>query len=133
VSKGLPKSGYFRATTKKISDYFARPYNIGDGISISDITAGIKGSADWIVVDFDLYSTTLRLASTDELATLPNGSIARACIFNMALSESARVHIRVNFSVDTPFERIVVLKRALKKFVENRPRVRRWRCYLSKA
>jgi small-conductance mechanosensitive channel len=106
-----------------------RPYEIGDRIAVSavDDPAETDGSAGWIVENIDLYTTTVRLAATREVATVSNGSLARSRIINMKRSEKALLTIFLRFSVDTPFEKIVILKNAVEVYVKERPQVRRQR------
>jgi len=100
-----------------------RPYEIGDRIAVSavDDPAETDGSAGWIVENIDLYTTTVRLAATREVATVSNGSLARSRIINMKRSEKALLTIFLRFSVDTPFEKIVILKNAVEVYVKERP------------
>ena len=104
-----------------------RPYEIGDRIAVSaiDDPAETDGSAGWIVENIDLYTTTVRLAATREVATVSNGSLARSRIINMKRSEKALLTIFLRFSVETPFEKIMILKNAVEVYVKERPQVRR--------
>jgi len=87
-----------------------RPYDIGDRISVSQVDqdTNIDGSAGWIVENIDLYTTTVRLAATRELATISNGSIARSRIINMKKSLKAQVTVYLKFGINTAFSKIQV-------------------------
>ncbi|KAG7359816.1 mechanosensitive ion channel [Nitzschia inconspicua] len=53
-----------------------RPFDIGDRIIISDTPGAALSTmgSSWFVEDISLFSTTLRLASSNEVATVSNGS-----------------------------------------------------------
>jgi len=87
-----------------------RPYDIGDRIAVSQVDqdTSVDGSTGWIVEKIDLYTTTVRLAATREIATVSNGSIARSRIINMKRSLQAQVALYLKFGIDTPFAKILV-------------------------
>eukprot|EP00550_Attheya_septentrionalis_P002041 CAMPEP_0198290392 /NCGR_PEP_ID=MMETSP1449-20131203/8286_1 /TAXON_ID=420275 /ORGANISM="Attheya septentrionalis, Strain CCMP2084" /LENGTH=1212 /DNA_ID=CAMNT_0043988897 /DNA_START=249 /DNA_END=3887 /DNA_ORIENTATION=- len=101
-----------------------RPYDIGDRIALSfpnnDVDA--NGSMTWFVEKVTLFTTTVRLAATNEVATLANGSLADSRIINGARSPKATVYIHVKFSVDIPYEHVKLFRSAVEVFVKARPR-----------
>lgn len=102
------------------------PYEIGDRIVISapDAAKEKTAMAAWIVEDIDIYTTTVMSASTGEVATLSNGTLARSTIVNLNRSKKALLTVILRFSIETPHEKIAILKKAIEMFVKNRPRVR---------
>jgi small-conductance mechanosensitive channel len=74
------------------------------------------------VKDVDLFTTTVIYGSTNERATLSNGSIASSRIINMARSKKAILYVYNKFSTDTPFDKIQLFEDALRKFIKARPR-----------
>ena len=64
--------------------FVRRPYDIGDKISLSDPTkdTNTAGSSMWFVENVTVFTTTVRYASTNEVATYSNGSLARLRIVN---------------------------------------------------
>jgi len=64
--------------------FVRRPYDIGDKIGLSnpakDTNSG--GSSMWFVEKVTVFTTTVRFASTNEVATYQNGSLARLRIIN---------------------------------------------------
>lgn len=101
-----------------------RPYDIGDRVHISnpDIDTSTSGSLGWIVKDVDLYSTTLILGATNEVATYSNGSLASSRIINHARSPKAALSFTLKFPIDTQYSQFRVFEAAVEKFVKNRPR-----------
>lgn len=101
-----------------------RPYDIGDRIHISnpEDETSANGSAGWIVKDVTLYSTTAIFATTNERATLSNGSLASSRIINMARSPNAIGYIYFKFGTGVPYERIQIFEKALTQFIKDRPR-----------
>ena len=80
------------------------------------------GSAEWIVRDIDLFTTTVIFAYTNEIATLSNGSIANSRVMNGARSLPAIIYVTLRFGVDTDFEKLEIFKEALAQYVDRRPR-----------
>lgn len=72
--------------------------------------------------DVDLFTTTVIYGSTNERATMSNGSITSSRIINMARSRKAIISIYNKYSTETPFERVQLFEEALRKFVKARPR-----------
>ena len=101
-----------------------RPYDVGDRISISDPTgdANADGSSTWFVESVDLYTTTVRFATTNEVATLANGSLATARIINAARSPKALVYLKLKFGVDVPYAKVQLFRSIVEAFVKARPR-----------
>jgi len=77
--------------------------------------------ASWFVEDIGIYSSTLRFGPTNEVATVDNGSIARARIVNYNRSPNALVTLKLRFCLAPP-EQIVVFREAIESFVEDQPR-----------
>lgn len=65
-----------------------RPFQIGDGISISNVNeyALPSGNPFWIVEDVDLFTTKVMYFFSCERATLNNGSLASSRVINSTLS-----------------------------------------------
>jgi small-conductance mechanosensitive channel len=101
-----------------------KPYDVGDRIAISDPEedTNINGSAGWIVEKVDLFTTTVRFATTREVATISNGALAGSRIINLKRSQKALVYIYLKFSVDIPYDKVEVFKVEVTAFVKDRPR-----------
>ena len=101
-----------------------RPYDIGDRIHISnpEDDTGPDGSPGWIVKDVNLFSTTAIFATTNERATLSNGSLANSRIINMARSPNAIGYIFLKFGTDVTYQRVQIFEKALTEFIKARPR-----------
>jgi len=101
-----------------------RPYDIGDRIAVSDVNTDTNtgGSTTWFVKDVTLFTTTVLLAATNEVATYSNGSLAASRIINAARSPQAVLFFLLKFPIDTPYEKLKVFKGCLEKFVIARPR-----------
>lgn len=111
-----------------------------------DLTNLLPG---WIVKDVTLFHTTAVFASTNERATLSNGSLASSRVslmwlvndpfhvilvlsltsesvflqvINMARSPNASISIYLKFSTSVPYEKIQVFDQALRDFIKARPR-----------
>jgi small-conductance mechanosensitive channel len=103
-----------------------RPFDIGDRIHVSDVNSDTSagGSASWFVQDVvcihgkteatlrsatdlfsltflaqDLFTTTVRFATTNEVATLANGSLASSRIINCKRSPKAVRFVYMKFGV----------------------------------
>uniref|UniRef100_A0A7S4I0R0 Mechanosensitive ion channel MscS domain-containing protein n=1 Tax=Odontella aurita TaxID=265563 RepID=A0A7S4I0R0_9STRA len=101
-----------------------RPYDIGDRVAISNPQndTSSNGSAAWFVEGTTLYTTTVRFGTTNEVATYSNGSLASMRIINANRSPKATVYIYLKFASDIAYERVLVLKSVVEKFVKDRPR-----------
>jgi hypothetical protein len=97
---------------------------IGDRVALSDVANDTDpaGSLGWIIENIDLFSTTMRLGASREVATVSNGSIARLRIINMNRSDKASVMLFLKFGIETPYQKIKVFHTAVEKFVYERPR-----------
>ena len=106
--------------------FIQKPYNVGDRIAIGIPTTevGQGGQSGWIVEKVNLYSTTIRFATTREVATIPNGTLATTRITNLERSTQAVVYINLKFGIDVPglVRKVDVLKNQVKEFVDARPR-----------
>jgi small-conductance mechanosensitive channel len=101
-----------------------KPYEIGDRIAISDPEedTNTNGSAGWIVEKVDLFTTTVRFATTREVATISNGALAGSRIINLKRSEKAMVYVYLKFGVDVPYDKVELFKEEVTAFVKDRPR-----------
>eukprot|EP00985_Skeletonema_marinoi_P008086 scaffold3602_cov104-Skeletonema_marinoi.AAC.1 len=71
-----------------------RPFDLGDRIAIADASDKPQDcdpgyGATWLVEDCNLFTTTLRLAKSNEIATVKNGTIADKKIINHNRSDRA--------------------------------------------
>ncbi|KAL7463562.1 hypothetical protein ACHAXS_003923, partial [Conticribra weissflogii] len=101
-----------------------RPYDIGDRIATSapmKDTSG-DGSSTWFVDKVTLFTTTVRFATTNEVATYSNGSLAPLRIINANRSPKAILYLVIKFGLETPFHRIKVFRTAVENFINARPR-----------
>jgi small-conductance mechanosensitive channel len=121
VSQG---SAYTLRTCRQTFLNTAFSYLRSDRINISDPLqdTSVTGSVGWIVKDLNLYSTTVIYGSTNEEATYSNGSLAASRTINMARSFKAQISCTIKFPIDAPYEKLMVFKNALEKFVLSRPR-----------
>lgn len=103
---------------------YRRPYDIGDCVVIQPIDepTSLNGSAQWVVRDINLFTTTVIYTFTNEVATLSNGSIANSRVINGARSLPAILYVTLRFSVDTSFEKLEIFREALSQYVDKRPR-----------
>lgn len=104
-----------------------RPYGIGDFISISNTEhdAGLHGALPWCVENVNLFETVVCYLPTNERASLSNGSLANSRVINWARSPQAQFHIFLNFPLDTPYEKVLLFKKAVEEYMKARPR--EWR------
>lgn len=104
--------------------FVRRPYDIGDKIALSDpeVDTSPTGSSTWFVEKVTIFTTTVRYASTNEVATYSNGSLARLRIINAKRSPKAVVCVFVKFGSNAPFDMIKVFQTAVENFVKARPR-----------
>jgi len=101
-----------------------RPYDIGDKIAIGpvDDVSNPDGSSAWFVEGVSLFTTTARYATTNEMATFSNGSLANSRIINAARSPKATVYVYFKFGLDVPHEKVLLFRDSLETFVKARPR-----------
>ena len=101
-----------------------RPYDIGDRIAIAnaDTNASLDGSATWFVQSVGLFTTTVRFAATNEVATLANGSLAASRVINAKRSTQANCYVYMKFSVDVPYSKVLIFRKAVEDFIKDRPR-----------
>ena len=104
--------------------FVRRPYDIGDKIALSDPEedTSSSGSSTWFVENVTIFTTTVRFATTNEVATLSNGSLARLRIINAKRSPKAIVYVFMKFGSDIPYQMIKVYQTAIENFVKSRPR-----------
>ncbi len=104
--------------------FVRRPYDIGDKIALSDpeVDTSPSGSSTWFVEKVTIFTTTVRFASTNEVATYSNGSLARLRIINAKRSPKAVVCVYVKFGSNSSFDMIKVFQTAVENFVKARPR-----------
>ncbi|KAL7540415.1 hypothetical protein ACHAXR_010092, partial [Thalassiosira sp. AJA248-18] len=104
--------------------FIRRPYDIGDKIALSDPEndTSASGSSTWFVERVTLFTTTCRFATTNEVATYSNGSLARLRIINAKRSPKAIVYVYMKFGSDVPYQMIKVYQTAIENFVKSRPR-----------
>jgi hypothetical protein len=101
-----------------------RPYEIGDGIHVSDVnneTWNI-GSDCWVVKDVSLFSTTVVFVRTKEVATMSNGALAASRIINSSRSTHASLYCLIKFPISVPYSKLKVFQDALQTYIRNRPR-----------
>lgn len=101
-----------------------QPYDIGDCISISDPTLDTKinGSQPWFVQGITLFTTTLRNGSSNEVASISNGALAKTRIINAARSPKAQIFVFLKFAIDVPYDKVKIFNTVIKEFVRDRPR-----------
>ena len=101
-----------------------RPYDIGDRIAVSDVNsiAGPDGTPTWFVQQVDLFKTTIRYATTNEVATVANGSLAASRVINAKRSPKANVFVYMKFGLKVPYAKIQIFRKAVEAFVKERPR-----------
>ena len=101
-----------------------RPYQIGDGICISDANKDIPGtgSPHWIVENVDLFTTRVCYVLTLERATLNNGSLANCRVVNSTQSPHAWLYVFLKFPVSVSYEKLQMFQQGLEKYIKDRPR-----------
>lgn len=106
-----------------ISKYL-RWYTLGDKIALSNPSSDTSpsGSSTWFVEQVTLFTTTVRFASTNEVATYSNGSLAPLRIINAKRSPKAVLYVYIKFGSDAPFKKLNVFRSAIESFVKARPR-----------
>lgn len=103
-----------------------RPFDIGDRIIIANTsgepTPGVSNS--WFVEDISLFSTTLRLASNNEVATVSNAAISAARITNCARSKNAVVDLLLKLHISIHAgQNVEKFKDGLENYVSDNPAV----------
>jgi hypothetical protein len=95
-----------------------------DRVAISDpnVDTNMNGSTTWFVEKVGLFSTTVRLAATNEVATYSNGSLASSRVINANRSPKAIIYVYLKFGVDVGLTTIGVFKKTIEEYVKNRPR-----------
>ncbi|KAL7548223.1 hypothetical protein ACHAWF_011515 [Thalassiosira exigua] len=118
---GAAASNYFEGLLL-ISLYFC--VSIGDRIATSapNKDTNPNGSSTWFVDSVTLFTTTVRFATTNEVATYSNGSLAVLRIINANRSSKAIISILIKFGLETPFHKISVFRTAVENFIKARPR-----------
>lgn len=103
--------------------------DIRDRINVSNpiVDTPSDGSAGWIVKDVDLFTTTVLYASTNEVATYSNSSLAACRIINGARSQKAAVNFKIKFPLEVTYDKLQVFKGAVEEFIKARPR--EWRTF----
>ena len=104
--------------------FVRRPYDIGDKIAISDPESdtSASGSSTWFVEKVTVFTTTVRFATTNEVATYSNGSLALLRIINANRSPKAIISVLIKFGLETPFSKITVFRTAVENFIKARAR-----------
>jgi small-conductance mechanosensitive channel len=100
------------------------PFSVGDKIALSSPSEDTSpsGSSTWFVEQVTLFTTTVRFATTNEVATYSNGSLASLRIINAKRSPKAVLYVYVKFGSDAPFHKLNVFRSAIENFVKARPR-----------
>ena len=103
--------------------FIRQPYDIGDRIAISDPEkdTNVIGSTTWFVDKFSIFSTTVRSAATNEVATYNNGYLAGTRIINAARSPKAIVCINLKFGIDVSYEKVKIFQTVVENFVKDHP------------
>jgi Mechanosensitive ion channel len=101
-----------------------RPYEIGDGIHVSDVNIQTPnvGSDCWVVKDVSLFATTVVFVRTKEVATMSNGSLASSRIINSSRSHHASLYCLIKFPISVQYNKLKVFQDALQTYIRNRPR-----------
>jgi small-conductance mechanosensitive channel len=101
-----------------------QPYDIGDRIALSkpENDTDKDGSTSWFVEQISLFSTTVRNAATNEVATYSNSSLAPLRIINAARSPKAVKTLRLKFAIDVSLDKIKLFGASVEEFVKERPR-----------
>ena len=105
-----------------------RPFDLGDRIAIGDASDKPQVNdpgynATWIVQDCNLFTTTLRLSKSNEIATVKNGSIADKKIINHNRSDRAVVNITLSLKSSVTHEEATIIKSAIEHYIHENPRV----------
>lgn len=95
-----------------------RPFDLGDRISISNPNDksgdGDPGYDDnWLVEDCNLFTTTLRLARTNEISYINNGMLSNCKIINHGRSYNAMVNLVIRVRIGATHEQIQIVRSSL--------------------
>lgn len=101
-----------------------QPFDVGDRIALSNpmLDSSPDGSTTWFVEQITLFTTTVRNAGTNEVATYSNSSLAPLRIINAARSPKSITSLRLKFAIDVSLEKIKLFGAAVEEFVKERPR-----------
>lgn len=101
-----------------------RPYGIGDRIHVSHVETdtSFDGSPGWVVENVTLFETTAIWGPTNERCSLSNGSIANSRIINGARSPNPQFFIKLKIPINTPYDKVLILKSAVEEYMKARPR-----------
>ena len=104
-----------------------RPFDLGDRISIADASDKPSdcdpGDHDtWLVEDCNLFTTTLRLSKSNEIATVKNGTIASNKIINHNRSDRALVNFVLSMKSTVTQEEAMIVKSAIEQYIRDNPR-----------
>ncbi|KAK1736997.1 mechanosensitive ion channel family protein [Skeletonema marinoi] len=105
-----------------------RPFDLGDRIAIADASDKPQDcdpgyGATWLVEDCNLFTTTLRLAKSNEIATVKNGNIADKKIINHNRSDRAVVNIVLSLKSTVTHEEATIVKSAIEQYISDNPRI----------
>jgi small-conductance mechanosensitive channel len=106
-----------------------RPFDLGDRIVLSTASGqenpGVANS--WFVEDISLYSTTLRFAQSNEVATVSNGTISECRIVNCNRSPNAMVAFDLVLHICLIKDgKVDGFTAAIENYIHEHPRV--WDC-----
>jgi small-conductance mechanosensitive channel len=103
-----------------------RPYDIGDRVCFvapnADVNNDGPAGGGWIIEKVDLYTTTVRLGSTKEYATLSNGSLSESRIINLKRSNNPVINLYLKFTIDVTEDQLAVFRERMTEYVKGRPR-----------
>jgi hypothetical protein len=103
-----------------------KPYDIGDRVCFLDATADVNNngppSGGWIVEKVDLFTTTVRLATTREYTTFANGSLAQSRIINLKRSDKANVFFYMKFTINSTKQQLQIFRHRIVRWLEEHPR-----------
>mmetsp|Transcript_8271 Transcript_8271/g.11966 ORF Transcript_8271/g.11966 Transcript_8271/m.11966 type:complete len:635 (-) Transcript_8271:61-1965(-) len=79
-----------------------RPYDLGDRILVCspDNVKNPGYAYTWFVEDINVFTTTIRFAATNEVATVNNGTLSTLRIVNCSRSSNAVVSFTLKFKLD---------------------------------
>ena len=105
-----------------------RPFDLGDRIAIADSSDKPQDcdpgyNATWLVEDCNLFTTTLRLSKSNEIATVKNGTIADKKIINHNRSDRALVNIVLSLKSSVTHEEATIVKSAIEQYILDNPRI----------
>lgn len=112
---GSASSNYFEGVLFILG---RRPYGIGDFIHVSNVESNITSSAGWRVQHVSLFETSFTWVSTNETATVSNGSLASSRIINWARSPHPRFIINFIVPIETKYETLELFKRAVEEYIK---------------